>query len=115
MNTNSVNLFLNHFKEKMKIFNIVFRNDRRKNAQALVELEITQFDQIKILENLKVDDYAQGPIADKLNHYGEMWVFGKMIKNKEVYIKIAMGAPNSSTICISFHLAEHPLNYPLKI
>lgn len=69
---NTVNLFLNHFKEKMKIFNIVFRNDRRKNAQALVELEITQFDQIKILENLKVDDYAQGPIADKLNHYGEM-------------------------------------------
>lgn len=25
-----------------------------------------------------------------------------------------MGQPNSQTICISFHVAEHPINYPFK-
>jgi len=43
-----------------------------------------------------------------------MWVFGKMVRGTEVYIKITMGTFNNSVICISFHLAEHPLKYPLK-
>lgn len=43
-----------------------------------------------------------------------MWVFGKDIDGKEIYVKVAMGRPNTSTICISFHLAEHPLRYPFK-
>jgi len=29
-------------------------------------------------------------------------------------IKIAMGQPNDRTICISFHIAEHPINYAFK-
>jgi hypothetical protein len=45
---------------------------------------------------------------------GEMWVFGKNVKGQEVYIKIMLGQPGRSTICISFHIAEHPLNYPFK-
>ena len=32
----------------------------------------------------------------------------------ETYIKITMGKPNLKTICISFHQAEHPMDYPLK-
>ncbi len=43
-----------------------------------------------------------------------MWVFGKDVKGKEVYIKITLGKPNSHTICISFHKAEFPMSYPLK-
>lgn len=43
-----------------------------------------------------------------------MWVFGKDVRGNEVYIKITLGKPNSHTICISFHKAEHPMSYPLK-
>lgn len=43
-----------------------------------------------------------------------MWVFGKDMEGKELYIKISMGMPNSKTICISFHEAEHPINYAFK-
>lgn len=39
---------------------------------------------------------------------------GKDVKGHEVYIKITLGLPNSSTICISFHIAEHKMNYPFK-
>ena len=35
-------------------------------------------------------------------------------KEREVYIKITLGYENGQTICISFHIAEHPLNYPFK-
>jgi hypothetical protein len=50
------------------------------------------------------------------NLYGgaEMWVFGKTVRKKEVYIKITMGVINSSVLCISFHLAQHKMQYPLK-
>ena len=46
--------------------------------------------------------------------FGDMWVFGKDFNGSELYIKISMGAPRSNTICISFHEAEHHLNYPFK-
>ena len=60
-----VQRFLNQMKEKIKVFGIIYRDDRGKNAQTLIDLEIT---------------------------------LGK----------------GSSALCISFHLAEHPMNYPFK-
>ena len=62
-----------------------------------------------------VDDYVQGPVVDELNKLGEMWVFGKDVKGREVYIKIMLGGEGCQTICISFHIAEHTLKYPFKI
>ena len=43
-----------------------------------------------------------------------MWVFGKDVRGREIYIKIALGMQGGQTICISFHIAEHPLKYPFK-
>ena len=43
-----------------------------------------------------------------------MWVFGKDAFDKEIYIKITLGQPNSKTICISFHESEHAINYAFK-
>lgn len=109
-----VETFLNQFQTKMKIFGIIYRDDRGKNQKALEELEIIPSYRKVIIESLKAEDYVQGPIIDQLNKLGEMWVFGKDIKGKEVYIKIMLGGVNCQTICISFHIAEHPLSYPLK-
>lgn len=67
-----------------------------------------------VIKEIVVEDYSEGPIVDTLNKYGEMWVFGKDVKKQEVYIKIALGHPNSSTICISFHKAERLIKYPFK-
>ena len=46
--------------------------------------------------------------------HSKMKVFGKDVKNREVYIKIMMSELVPQTICISFHLAEHPMKYPFK-
>lgn len=109
-----VKSFLKDFKEKMKFWDVLFRDDRGKNAQTLVELELRPIERKAILETLEIKDYSEGPLEEKLYNGADMWVFGKMVKKKEVYIKITMGAMGSSVICISFHLAQHKMQYPLK-
>lgn len=106
--------FLKNFKEKMKLLDIFFRDDRGKNTQTLVHLELRPIDRISILEKLEPKDYSEGPLEDTLYGGADMWVFGKTIKKEEVYIKITMGVINNRVICISFHLAQHTMNNPLK-
>ncbi len=109
-----VSKFLKDFKLKMKFWDVLFRDDRGKNSQALAELELRPIDRKKVLEELHVEEYCQGPLEEKLYGGADMWVFGKSIKRREVYIKINMGFKETSVICISFHIAEHKLDYPFK-
>ncbi len=109
-----VKAFLDQFNVKAQIFGIRFRDDRGKNRDALLQLDITPLQREVIVKNLLVHDYVEGPVIDELNKSGEMWVFGKDVKEREVYIKITLGYENGQTICISFHIAEHPLIYPFK-
>ncbi|WP_285008439.1 hypothetical protein [Pedobacter faecalis] len=109
-----VNFFLQEFKVKAGIFQIVFRNDRFKNTQTLLDLEISPAKRKEIVLGLVVTDYVQGPVDDRLYGLASLWVFGKLVKGVEIYIKISMGVKNNPVICISFHPAEYPLKYPLK-
>ena len=109
-----VRRFLAQFNAKVKIYGILFRDDRGKNQETLQILDITPLQRELVVKNLELQDYVEGPVIDALNKQGEMWVFGKNVKKQEVYIKITLGHPNSSTICISFHIAEHKMNYPFK-
>jgi ribosomal protein S9 len=109
-----VESFLEELHTKMKIFGILFRDDREKNRNTLQELEIVPSYRKVVVENLRVEDYVQGPVVDELNRLGEMWVFGKDVKGREIYIKVMISGTTSQTICISFHFAEHPLVYPFK-
>ena len=109
-----VQRFLNQFNSKMTVFGIIYRDDRGQHPQTLEELEIVPMYRRLVIESLTVEDCVQGPLIDELNRLGEMWVFGKDVKGREIYIKIMMGCVGSQTICISFHIAEHPLSYPYK-
>ncbi len=90
--------FLERFNAKMKVFGIIYRDDRGKNRKTLEELEIVPMYRRVVIESLVVEDYVQGPVVDELNRLGEMWVFGKDVKEREVYI-----------------IAEYPLTYPFKL
>jgi len=109
-----VHSFLQDFKVKLGIWGVVFRDDRGKNAQVLLNLEITPVFREKILKELEVADYYEGPKKENLYGGADMWVFGKTIKGQEVYIKITLGFSGAQVNCISFHVAEHPMDYPLK-
>ena len=109
-----VEAFLRDFKIKYKVFGLFFRDTRQKNTQALFDLEMTAAKRLDIVQSISVKDYCEGPIDDSLYWIASLWVFGKKYKNQEIYIKISMGLKDDPTICISFHLAEHPMKYPLK-
>jgi hypothetical protein len=109
-----VEKYLKELKMKMKVFGILFLDDRGKNQQTLHDLEITPAKRKEVIANLKTEDYSEGPLEEKMLYILPMWVFGKEVKNKEVYIKISMGVKNINAVCISFHIAEHSMNYPYK-
>ncbi|RPH33912.1 MAG: toxin [Bacteroidales bacterium] len=106
--------FLKELKVKTEIFGILFLDDRGKNQQTLHDLEISPSKRKEIIANLKPEDYCEGPLEEKMRGILPLWVFGMEVKQKELYIKISMGLENNSTVCISFHIAEHPMNYPYK-
>lgn len=109
-----VEQFLKYFHQKLRVFHILFRDERGKNQQALLQLELTRNQRIAIIEKLEIPDYCEGPLTDEMYGIASMWVFGKMIKEKDVYIKISMGQPNAQVICISFHVAEKKMVHPFK-
>lgn len=106
-----VEAFLREFRPKFNIWGIIFLH-RDKNEEALRILGITPIAREKIVKKIEKNDYSHS-IVDE-SSYGDMWVFGKDYDGTELYIKISMGVPGSKTICISFHEAERPLNYPFK-
>lgn len=112
--TQTIETYLKDLKVKIGIFGILFFDDRGKNQQTLHDLEISPSKRKEIIQSLKVEDYSQGPLEEKMHGILPMWVFGKQVKEKEVYIKVSMGVENNSAVCISFHIAEYPMKYPLK-
>jgi len=111
---NEIEAFLRDFHAKMGVWGIVVRDDRGKNTQTLFTLEITKDYRNKVLKGLITEDYSEGPNKDGLHKDADMWVFGKKVKEREVYIKITMGSFGAQVICISFHIAERPMSYPYK-
>ena len=79
-----VRAFLLQFNAKVQVYGILFRDDRGKKREALQRLEITPLQRELIVKNLVEQDYVEGPIIDALNKEGEMWVFGKDVKGREV-------------------------------
>lgn len=54
----TVEEFLSRFNQKVKVFGIIFRDDRGKNQQTLLDLEITPKSREDIITNLDPDDYV---------------------------------------------------------
>jgi hypothetical protein len=110
-----VEQFLAEFYTKYSIFSIALpARTNPKNTETLLRLDITITKLKEIIESLQVSDYVGGPMDDTLYGIAKIWVFGRTYKSCELYIKISLGRPNSSVLCISFHIAQHPLIYPFK-
>ena len=102
--------FLSDFKQKLEFWGLQIRLDRKKNIDTLAELELTALKLKGILKELKINDYSQGPEEDILYKSQDMWIFGKNIKGREVYIKITLGQLSDKVICISFHFLSTRCN-----
>jgi hypothetical protein len=105
--------FLRTFHDKLGVYSVIYEH-RPKNTQLLLDLGLTPDARTQHLKTLTTAQYSHGPLApaDPLN--SPLWVFGIQLNGQEIYIKITIGRPGKPVICISFHVAEHPLTYPYR-
>lgn len=106
--------FLNDFKELVDTGSLQVKG-HIKTRETLLKLGLTRRHLEEEILSLSVSNYSSGPIEDQL-HPGYLWVFGKTIDGVEVYIKLKIVSTpdNEYALCVSFHKAEKPLNYPFS-
>lgn len=109
----SVGRFLTEFKMVARKRGVDFV-PREAFIETMTMLGITRGICYDELLTLSVQDYCQGPEEDR-DRPGKVWVFGKHYEGKEIYIKLKLVRAGRETIakCLSFHLAEFPLCFPL--
>jgi len=87
----------------------------RRAKNSLAETGLTTLNFHNEILSLTYKNYCRGPELDKdKNFAGKVWIFGKNISHDEYYIKLKITHDKTRVVCISFHLAEYPINYPLK-
>lgn len=106
-----VERFLRKFQSACSRNGIVFL-ERKKNLQALLDLEISVAERAGIIGKLTYRNYYKGPRLDAMRPGGEFWEFGSVVKGKELYIKLALGLTDGPALCFSFHPAERQIRYP---
>ena len=79
----------------------------------MVDLDYDSYDVVERLKELTLSDYSE-TLFDKDNDEPPLlFVFGKDINSKLVYIKLKIKGKNKKRIlCLSFHYAKHDMVFP---
>lgn len=108
-----VQLFLREFKLAAGKGTGISYTGRDKNWDTLANLNMTSKMRNDCVLGLTWKDYCRGPLEDDKGRPGEVWMFGTDICGSEVYIKLKL-VRGSHPVCISFHNADLPLEYPFR-
>ena len=81
----------------------------------LVDLEYDSFDVVERLKELTVAEYSETLIDKDDDKPPLLFVFGKDINAKLVYIKFKIkGETDKKVLCLSFHYAKYDMKFPYK-
>jgi hypothetical protein len=108
-----VTLYLLQLKALIGQKRISFWN-RDKNLQTLARLGITHEHRIEILQSLLPRNFSH-MLDTEPGHAAGCWIFGVREQGVEIYIKIKIvetSHTGEQAVCVSFHEAERPLEYP---
>lgn len=108
--------FLREFKTLMRQGYFQIFTNHLKNRETLVKLGLTYGNRLEEIQSLSLENYSSGPDKDTL-HDGYFWIFGKMLGEFEIYIKLKIvefGNGSERAVCYSFHISEAPLKYPFR-
>lgn len=79
----------------------------------MVDLDYDNDDVIDRLRELFVADYSETLFDKDDEHPPLLFVFGKEISGKEIYIKLKIkGEAKKRILCVSFHYAKHKMDFP---
>ena len=82
--------FLQGFKQKVEIFDIIFWDERGKNTDALAALDIIPNQRKEIIKTITVTDYSEGPITNLLNQLGDYGYLAKKLMDKKYISRFVM-------------------------
>jgi hypothetical protein len=118
--TESVKCFLREIKETITSTHTAYQTwtlvPRTKNTECLAKLGYTLLDVRDQILDLSIENYVRGPYTD--NHdLGSFWEFGTIVNESEIYIKLKLATFNilRTVRIVSFHFAEKPMAYPLRL
>lgn len=120
----AVNSFLNELRKLLtgKHFNIdreliIIKSKKERieysTSYTMVDLEYDAYDVAEILKKLTAREYSHTLIDRNDDNPPLLFVFGKEINGRMVYIKLKMkGDENRRILCLSFHYAEYDMEFP---
>ena len=81
----------------------------------IVDLEYDSFDIVERLKELTVSEYSATLLDKDDDKPPLLFVFGKDINTKLVYIKLKIkGETDKKVLCLSFHYAKYDMKFPYK-
>ena len=87
----------------------------RQNYNTLLMLDLDNEDVVGHLASLGLANYSHTFLDKDNNDPPYLFVFGKYISGKLIYIKIKLrniGVRKKKIVCISFHEALYPMDFP---
>lgn len=81
----------------------------------MMDLDYDSSDIVERLKELTVSEYSETLIDKDDDKPPLLFVFGKDINNKRIYIKLKIkGTITKKVLCLSFHYAKHDMEFPYK-
>lgn len=89
------------------------KDEKYSTPYTLLDLEYNAEDVVERLKELTVEEYSETKIdTDDVNPL-QLFVFGKDISGKLVYIKLKIkGEQQKYVLCVSFHYAKEEMIFP---
>ena len=87
-----------------------------KTSICMRGLGYTPSDVLEVIHSLEVRHYSEGPKRDDKGRPHDLWVFGKVVEGKLIYIKFTVFYDNDAVmgICVSFHEPERKMAFPYE-
>ena len=125
-NKNEIEKFLQDMKNILEdeSFNIhdnikVVKSKKKEEKEkystpyTMVDLEYDDSDVVECLKDLTIKEYSETLVYKDNLEPTLLYVFGKDISNKQVYIKVKIkGDKAKYVLCVSFHYAEYEMSFP---
>jgi len=78
----------------------------------ILDLDYETSDIVERLKELIVQEYSETLYDRDDDNPPLLFIFGKDINCKKVYIKLKIKDVKKKVLCLSFHYAEHVMNFP---
>ena len=99
---------------------ILIRKKKRGDDQefstpyTLLDLDYDIEDVLDRLKELKVEEYSETKIDKNDVNPPVLFVFGKDIDDRLIYIKLKIKDQQKQVLCVSFHYAKDKMEFPYK-